>query len=275
MIQTFGIPAARGFHAGLLAALMSFAVAGDALAKCLPIAGLQRGFIRAALPAAGSVRLTYLGHSSFLIETSHGASAVTDYNGAVRPPELPDIVTMNNAHTTHYTDYVEPGIKFALRGWDPGGGVAVHDLVHEDLSVWNVTTNVREFGGVRYNGNSIFVFEAADLCIAHLGHLHQVLSDEHLEELGLIDVLLVPVDGTYTLAQEIMLRVIDQIGAPVIIPMHYFGGSSLTRFLALVEGRYKVRFAETSSVILSRLGLPYRTVLVMPPGQAFSSGFDD
>ncbi|MBV9201128.1 MAG: MBL fold metallo-hydrolase [Alphaproteobacteria bacterium] len=35
---------------------------------------------------------------------------------------------------------------------------------------------MREFGGTRYNGNSIFVFDTADLCIAHLSHLHHTLT---------------------------------------------------------------------------------------------------
>jgi L-ascorbate metabolism protein UlaG (beta-lactamase superfamily) len=70
-----------------------------------------------------------------------------------------------------------------------------------DLHIRNVPTNVREFGGARMNGNSIFVFEVADLCIAHLGHLHHTLTDVHLGELGQIDVLLVPADGSYTMAR--------------------------------------------------------------------------
>ena len=80
------------------------------------------------------------------------------------------------------------------------------------MRIRNVPTNVREFGGTRYNGNSIFVFEAADLCIAHLGHLHHTLTGAHLAELGAIDVVMVPVDGTYTLNQEEMIEVLRQIG---------------------------------------------------------------
>ena len=109
-------------------------------------------------------------------------------------------------------------------------GVTIHDRTFRDLQIWNVPTDVRSLGGVRVDGNSIFVFQAAGLCIAHLGHLHHPLSQAHLEELGLIDVLLVPVDGTYTLSQEDMLQVIEQIGAPVVIPMHYFGAWTLARY---------------------------------------------
>ncbi len=280
MVQAIrvGAPWARNFRAGLsglVAMLVVFGVAGGAVARCLPIAGLDRGFILAALPDAGTVRLSYLGHSSFLIETEDGATAVTDYNGVVRPPALPDIVTMNNAHPSHYTDFVDPEIKFVLKGWKSDGGRAVHDLTYRSMKVWNITTDVREFGGFRLDGNSIFVFEVAGLCIAHLGHLHHTLSDAQLGELGLIDVLMVTVDGSVTLAQEDMLRVIDQIAAPVVIPMHAFGAATLNRFLALISDRYEPLVAESPTVVLSRLNLPYRKVLILPPIQVYFGGSND
>lgn len=244
--------------------LLAVAASTGAVAKCLPIAGLPPGIIHAALPAEGSVRLTFLGHSSFLIETPGGVSAVTDYNGVNRPPSAPNVVTMNNAHGTHFTDFIRPEIGDVLRGWNPDGGMAIHDVIHGDLRIWNVPTNVRQGGGTRYNGNSIFVFEAGGLCIAHLGHLHHVLTEVHLAELGAVDVLLVPVDGGLTMAQEYMMEVIEQIDAPVVIPMHYFAAGSLERFLFLIESRYDPVFMEEPSVVLSRLTLPYRKVLVLP-----------
>ena len=265
----------RAAMSGLAAALVVLGGAPAAVARCLPIAGLERGYILAALPDAGTVRLSYLGHSSFLIETEGGATAVTDYNGVVRPPVLPDIVTMNNAHPSHYTDVVDPEIKFVLKGWKSDGGRAVHDFAYRSLKIWNITTDVREFGGVRLDGNSIFVFEAAGLCIAHLGHLHHPLSDAQLGALGIIDVLMVPVDGSVTMVQEIMARVVDQIAAPVVIPMHAFGPATLARFLALIADRYQPLVAESPTVVLSRLNLPYRKVLLLPPIQAYSGGFDD
>jgi L-ascorbate metabolism protein UlaG (beta-lactamase superfamily) len=267
-----GDPGAAIRYATLLAGLVGLlAWPGAALAQCLPVAGatpeiVPAGLETAALPAAGSVRLTFLGHSSFLIETPGGATVVTDYNGYVRAPEPPEVVTMNNAHSTHYTDFVEPEIEVVLRGWDPDGGVAEHDVAHRDLRIRNVPTNVRELGGARYNGNSIFVFEVANLCIAHLGHLHHVLTDVHLGELGMIDVLLVPVDGSYTMAQELMVEVIEQIRPSVIIPMHYFGSSTLGRFLGLIDDRYEVVPQGQPTITLSRDDLPYNKVIVLPGG---------
>ena len=252
------------------AALWAFGSAAPGWAQCFPVAGAEpklvpAAFQQAALPP-GAVRLTFLGHSSFWIESAAGATAVTDFNGTILPPAIPDIVTMNNAHSTHYTDYVDPAVKHVLRGWDPKGGVALHDVTDLDMHVRNVPTNVRDLGGVRANGNSIFVFEVADLCIAHLGHLHHVLSDVHLSELGMIDVLLTPVDGSFTMAQELMVEVIQQIQPAVVIPMHYFDFTTLRRFTSLIGDRYEVEIAQTPTVVLTRHTLPYRKILVLPGG---------
>ena len=243
---------------------------GQALAQCYPVAQAPAQIVpaawRAAQLAPGSVQLTFLGHSSFLIETPQGARAITDYTG-LRGPDLPDIVTMNNAHSSHYTDFPDPKIAHVLRGWATGNEVALYDVTYRDLHVRNVPTNVRELGGgARMNGNSIFVFEVADLCIAHLGHLHHTLTDVHLGELGQIDVLLVPADGSYTMAHALMAEVIEQIRPAVVIPMHYFSAYTLSGFLDLMRERYEVVIKQEPTITLTRATLPYRQVVVLPGG---------
>jgi L-ascorbate metabolism protein UlaG (beta-lactamase superfamily) len=130
-----------------------------------------------------------------------------------------------------------------------------------------VPTNVRELGGTRYNGNSIFVFEVADLCIAHLGHLHHTLTPTHLAELGTIDVVMAPVDGTYTLNQQEMVEVLRQIGPKLVIPMHIFSQASLDRFIARAGDFYAIRQEPSPTIFLSRAALPETpTILVLPGG---------
>jgi len=243
-----------------------------AAAACLPIAWRHEPLLHRAADqgrhdvAPGTVALTFLGHASFLIETPAGATAVTDYNGSITPPFVPDIVTMNNAHPSHYTDAPDPRIKYVLRGWDPGGGMAVHRVEYRDLRVRNVPTNVRDEGGTRFNGNSIFVFEVSNLCIAHLGHLHHTLTDAHLGELGQIDVLLVPVDGAFTMSQVDMVEVIREIAPPLVIPMHFFNETTLARFLDRMRATHLVKVSETPTALLSRAALPLGRpeVLVLP-----------
>jgi L-ascorbate metabolism protein UlaG (beta-lactamase superfamily) len=179
-------------------------------------------------------------------------------------PYLPDAVTMNNAHSTHYTNAVDPRIEHVLPGWSDDGAMARYDVTVDDMRITNVPTNVRDYGGTRYNGNSIFVFEAAGLCVAHLGHLHHTLDDEHLAALGMIDVVLAPVDGTYTMSHDVLLAVLDQIDPAVVVPMHYFGSSILGRFLALVRPTREIVTADGPTVTLARLTLPANAVIVLP-----------
>jgi L-ascorbate metabolism protein UlaG (beta-lactamase superfamily) len=247
------------------AVLFGLLLPGTAAAMgCFPSAGLAPGMVRVALSSDASVELTFLGHSTFLIESRGGTRAVTDYNAYVRSPVTPDIVTMNNAHDTHYTDFVEPGVQHILRGWSPTGGAAEHDVTLADLRVRNVPTAVHGRVGDQALGNSIFVFETPDLCIAHLGHLHHVLLDTQLGEIGEIDVLLVPIDGAYTMSQEEMAQVIDQIGPAVVVPMHYFGAERLARFLGLMRDRWEVVMSEIPKLALSRATLPWRQIIVLP-----------
>jgi L-ascorbate metabolism protein UlaG (beta-lactamase superfamily) len=227
--------------------------------------------IPAALRLAGlgedQVRLTYIGHSTFLIESPRLVRVATDYNDYVRPPVTPDIVTMNHAHSTHFTDHPDAAIKFVLRGWAPDGKPAEHDLTYQDVRVRNVPTNIRDWGGgtERY-GNSIFVFEVARLCIAHLGHLHHTLTQQQLNEIGRVDVVMVPVDGSYTLDLDGMVEVLQALKAPLMIPMHYFGTYTLNRFLARVQQNFDVEQGDVPSIVLSKATLPARPKVLVLPG---------
>ena len=249
------------FAAALFFALPAYAICGG------PVAEGGGRLWRAAVEAEKAVAITFLGHASFLIESPQGVRIVTDYNGMILAPVTPDIVTMNNAHPTHYTDAVEPGVKYVLRGWNPAGGLAVHNLQYRDVRVHNVPTNLRDFGATRYNGNSIFVFEAGDLCVAHLGHLHHTLTEAHLAELGAIDIVMVPVDGAFTLNQVDMIEVLQQIKPSIVLPMHVFTAATLERFLARVAEHYQVRHLADPKILVSRADLPAEPEVRVLPGR--------
>ena len=217
--------------------------------------------------ADGEVRLTYVGHSTFLIESPRLVRIATDYNDYVRPPVLPDIVTMNHAHSTHFTDHPDPAIKYVLRGWAADEKPAIHDLAYQDVRVRNVPTNIRDWGGgTQRHGNSIFIFEVAQLCIAHLGHLHHTLTQQQLNEIGRVDVVLAPVDGSYTLDLDGMVEVLHALKAPLTIPMHYFGAYTLNRFLDRMKQDWDVEMGETPSLVLSKASLPTKPKVLVLPG---------
>jgi L-ascorbate metabolism protein UlaG (beta-lactamase superfamily) len=219
------------------------------------------------------VRISYVGHSTFLIESPREVKIATDYNDYVKPRVLPDIITMNHAHSTHYTDHPDPGIKHVLRGWGPSPEQpARHDLQVGDVRVRNVPTNIRSWadGGTERHGNSIFIFEIANLCIAHLGHLHHTLNQQQLNEIGRVDVVMVPVDGGVTLDLAGMVEVLQALKAPLMIPMHYFSTYSLQRFLgALGEKSFEVEISEFPSVVVSKTTLPDKPKVLVLPGRSF------
>lgn len=214
-------------------------------------------------------RLTFVGHATFLIESPKGIRIVTDYNDYVRTPVIPDIATMNIAHDSHYSMAPDSRIKHVLPGWNPrGNGPAEHDLQLGDVHVRNISTNIRDFGGgTREFGNSIFVFEIGGLCIAHLGHLHHTLTVQQLGQIGQMDVLLVPVDGGYTLDLDGMVEVLKALKARLMIPMHMFSSYGLERFLRRVRQDFEVVEHPVPSISVSRAMLPEKQQILVLPGR--------
>jgi L-ascorbate metabolism protein UlaG (beta-lactamase superfamily) len=213
------------------------------------------------------VRISYIGHSTFLVESPQLVRIATDYNDYVKPPVLPDIATMNHAHTSHYTDHPDPGIRYVLRGWAEEQKPARIDMTYKDVRVRNVPTNIRSWdGGTERHGNSIFIYEIANLCIAHLGHLHHTLTQAQLDEIGRIDVVMVPVDGGMTLDLDGMVEVLHALKAPLMIPMHYFSSYTLDRFLQRVRREWDVEIAEVPSVVVSKTTLPTKPKVLVLPG---------
>ena len=220
------------------------------------------------LPAE-AVRLNYVDHSTFLLETAGGLTAATDYTGFIGVgAKIPDVVTMNNAHSSHWTAFPDPAIPHVLQGWAQDGKPAEHHLDLGEMLVRNVPTDTRgRFDtGARVGGNSIFVFEVAGLCIGHLGHLHHEPDAAQYAAIGRLDVVMAPVDGGMTLDLPSMLNVVGRLRSSIIIPMHWFSEFSLQQFLdGVPDGFDKVRPGQ-SDLTVSLNTLPGRpTVFVLEP----------
>jgi hypothetical protein len=215
----------------------------------------------------GEVRISYVDHAMFLIQTPGGLSAMTDFTGWFGNVDfIPDVVTMNNAHGTHWTANPDPAIDHVLQGWAGAEGPAEHYLDLDEMLVRNVTTDVRSRGAVRVDGNSIFVFEVAGLCIGHLGHLHHEPTPSQYALLGRMDVVMVPVDGGLTLDHPTVIRVMERLRARVVIPMHWFGRGTLDAFLVGMSESFAIEQTGESSLTLSLAALPDTpTVMVLEP----------
>jgi L-ascorbate metabolism protein UlaG (beta-lactamase superfamily) len=166
--------------------------------------------------------IQWLGHASFLIISANGTKIITDpyepgaFGGGIsyRRIEIPpDIVTVSHDHADH--GYVE--------------GLPNHFSVVSHAGVHNVkgiefkgvdSYHDPELGSLR-GRNTIFVMNIDHVRVCHLGDLGHVLTPHEVDQVGFVDILLIPVGGYYTIGPAEATRVVEQLSPKVVIPMHY------------------------------------------------------
>jgi L-ascorbate metabolism protein UlaG (beta-lactamase superfamily) len=220
---------------------------------------------------ADEVAITYVGHSTYYIDTPGGVRIATDFSGAYRTGRLPDVVTMNRAHSTHYTLFPDPKIAHVLHGWgDDGKPARIAERIG-DVYIRNVTTDIRRYWGegsggeMIKDGNSIFIFEVAGLCIGHLGHLHHQLDETHFAAIGRLDIVMVPIDGTYTMSLDGVSDITRRLRASVVLPMHRFA-TPLDEFMRLIGQQFEIDQRAERTVKISRDTLPATPTVIILDG---------
>lgn len=161
--------------------------------------------------------ITYLGHSSFRIKTKL-AALVTDpfdpkmvglkYSGVDG-----EIVTVSHGHSDHNAVDKVSGIKRVVDG--PG------EYEISGVSIMGFKTYHDAKNGEERGTNTIYVIEAEGLRMVHLGDLGHLLSDDLIEEIGDVDVLMIPVGGFFTIGPKEATELISKIEPFYVIPMHY------------------------------------------------------
>jgi L-ascorbate metabolism protein UlaG (beta-lactamase superfamily) len=217
------------------------------------------------------VAITYAGHATYYIDTPGGVRIATDYNGAYTTGRLPDVVTMNRAHGTHYTLFPDSRIPHVLHGWGEDGGPAKIAQRVGDVFIRNVTTDIRRYFGDGPNaemirdGNSIFIFEVAGLCIGHLGHLHHKLDESHFAAIGRLDIVMVPIDGTYTMSLDGISDITRRLRASVVLPMHRFM-TPLDDFMRRIGQQFAIDMRTERTLTISRESLPGTPTVIILSG---------
>jgi L-ascorbate metabolism protein UlaG (beta-lactamase superfamily) len=243
--------------------------------ECLAMANLVPRALPVSLRRVATrpeeVAITYVGHSTYYIDTPGGVRIATDFSGAYRTGRLPDIVTMNRAHSTHYTLFPDPKIPHVLHGWGENGQPALVSTRIDDVFVRNVTTDIRRYygdgsgGQMIRDGNSIFIFEVAGLCIGHLGHLHHKLDDTHFAAIGRLDIVMVPIDGTYTMPLDGVSDITRRLRASVVLPMHRFA-TPLDEFMRLIGQQFAIDQRSERTLKISRETLPGTPTVIILDG---------
>ncbi|MCK4512258.1 MBL fold metallo-hydrolase [bacterium] len=168
------------------------------------------------------MKITWLGHSSFLVESKDGTRIVTDpfeagsYDGAVGYSPIDthaDVVTVSHEHADHNAVDTVSGGPEVVRDLEER---TVRGISIRGISAFHDDSKGQERGRV-----NIYVMEVDGVKVGHLGDLGHILSAEEVAALGSVDVLLAPVGGYYTIGPEEAKRTAEALGAKIIIPMHY------------------------------------------------------
>ena len=175
--------------------------------------------------------LTWNGHACFSFDTDEGVVVFDPYQReyvpGLRLPELAgDTVLCSHGHEDH--GWAE-GVLNTRRL--PGYTVETVDTFHDGE------------GGSLRGENKVHIIDVNGFRLAHLGDLGHVLSEAQLQQLGHIDVLLVPMGGVYTIDALQAKQVCDLVQPRIIVPMHYRKGdmgfdviAEPEAFLDLYEG---------------------------------------
>ena len=208
-------------------------------------------------PSLGSFFVQWYGHSCFLIHSGSQTKVVTDPNFNVTPGIGADAVTVSNDHYTHNNTGAVTGNPIILRGitfkqtWQP-----IRTQIR-DITIVNIPSQRSAgWGGI---ANSIFVYEMGSLCIAHLGNIGHLLTEEQIKILQRVDVMMVPIDAMTNLGFEDVITVIGQVRPPIVIPMHYDMARQAELFAAFASGQYPIKLIAQSQLTLSRSMLPKAT----------------
>lgn len=160
--------------------------------------------------------ITYYGHSCFKLE-SGGIVVVTDpfpKKIGLKPFQgKADIVTVSHNHWDHNNT---SGIKEAPFIIDGPGEYEIKKIVIQGIPSFHDKVEGKARGT-----NTIYLIQMDKIRLCHLGDLGHELSDNQLEKIGQVDVLMIPVGGIFTINSQEAPKIINQIEPRIVIPMHY------------------------------------------------------
>jgi L-ascorbate metabolism protein UlaG (beta-lactamase superfamily) len=223
---------------------------------------MARGFMSVAYAAASDAIVQYFGHNFFQITTDKGTKIVTDplAPGMYPTPSLtPHAVTIGREHPNHNYVQLVQGNPLILRGLADNGAEwnRVRTKVHE-VSISNIP--IYQNGVMGAIKGAAFLFELETLCIVHLGDLSHTLTPEQIQQIGRVDIALVPIGGVYTMGPEMAREVLQQLQPKIAIPMHYRNNLALVD--TFVQG-LPARRLDTDTLFVSKAALPIATEVVV------------
>jgi len=167
-------------------------------------------------------KIYWAGQSCFQISVStskdHSADIVIDPFDETTGLKLPhlsaDILLITHDHDDHNNIKGIKGTPFVIQG--PG------EYEVKEVFVQGIPAFHDDKAGKEKGQNTIYMIDAEEIRFCHLGDLGQkLLTDEQLEKIDRVDVLMIPVGGDYTIDSSAAQKIISQIEPKIVIPMHY------------------------------------------------------
>jgi L-ascorbate metabolism protein UlaG (beta-lactamase superfamily) len=209
------------------------------------------------------MKVKWLGHATFLITSNNGIKIVTDPYTTTETfkygeiNETANIVTISHEHRDHNNVASVKGNPAVVREDQEARGIKF-----EGIPTYHDTS-----GGSQRGKNTIFCMEIDGLRVCHLGDLGHPLSEKEVNQIGKVDIFLIPVGGYYTIDAAVATEVCHQVAPKVVIPMHYktaripeFPISGVDDFL---KGKTDISQLDTSETDFTKEKLPATTQIVV------------
>jgi len=167
------------------------------------------------------MEIIWHGHSFFEIKAKENKNqvriAIDPFSEEIglKPPKIEaDILLISHQHYDHNNRSIIVGDYFLIE--DPG------EYEIKGVFVKAIKSFHDESEGKERGENLIFLIEAEDLKVCHMGDFGQKeLTEKQMEEIGEVDILMIPVGGVYTIGPKEALKILEQLEPKITIPMHY------------------------------------------------------
>jgi L-ascorbate metabolism protein UlaG (beta-lactamase superfamily) len=213
------------------------------------------------------MKIKWYGHAAFLITSDMGTKFIIDpyepgaFGGQLsygKIKDQADFVLITHDHADH--NYIKdlPETLQVVRG---SGSKTTKGVSIKGISTYHDPSKGRERGP-----NTVFTFKVDNIQVCHLGDLGHILSDKELTEIGMVDVLLIPVGGYFTIDPKEATHVAEQIKPKVVIPMHFKTekcGFPIAPVEDFLKGKTNTKRPRANEAIFDKTTLPQQMEIVV------------
>ena len=184
------------------------------------------------------LEITWIGHSCFEIEYSELRILIDPFTPEwfdyARPKGKYDFVFSSHKAKDHYffegieADFylLASGAKETFFQKSRSGNQLLEGRIAKSFGTgtftfWTVPSYHDDQKGAAEGVNGILCFDFDGIKVVHLGDLGHILEKDHLKKIGAVDVLMIPIDGYFTIDMDTAKKIINQVDPKIIFPMHY------------------------------------------------------